>query len=276
MAYQLRNDEPIAGGLKRIAGEQLSAAIADLQSGKVYEVRKAMKRLRALLRLIKPELGPVYVEENRRLREVGQRFSAQRDAEVSLEVLEKFADQYKRKRTLDPHRRVLTSKRQVAEASQAAEELVGTLRRVDDWSLYGLTGDELERRVSRTHKQARRAFEHAKQAGTAEDFHEFRKLVKREFNQVKLLRPDDLLLVELKKLGDYLGDHHNLVVLLSNVGQTSRRFGLMVKREERRLEHEAVALGERLYHRGFSPPEIVSPLVHQAQERHSALPGRPE
>ncbi|HWD10353.1 MAG TPA: CHAD domain-containing protein [Solirubrobacteraceae bacterium] len=89
--------EEVAEGLQRMAVGQLDLAIETLErlDGEgpaergVHETRKALKRLRAVLRLLAAELGDeVYVREDAALRNAGRRLSGSRDAEVLLATLE--------------------------------------------------------------------------------------------------------------------------------------------------------------------------------------------
>jgi CHAD domain-containing protein len=82
-------------GVRRMAIEQTDLAIGLLTETKgalrpeaVHEVRKALKRLRALVRLLRGELGEREFErENRVLRDLGRRLAGARDAEVLLDTL---------------------------------------------------------------------------------------------------------------------------------------------------------------------------------------------
>ncbi len=242
MPYRLQQDEPLDAGIKRVAEEQVTAAISHLQSHNFYQARKNLKKVRAILRLLKPRLGPVYQEDNRRMRDAARRFSASRDADVSLEVLETFAPHYRRQSTLDPQRKALREKRQPVDPAESMQELDGTRKRIEDWPLHGLSMALLEAQMAKTHRQSRHSFLHARKSRTAEDFHEFRKSVKREVNQLRLLAPDEPKIRELKKLSDLLGDHHNLAVMLANLENSSGRFRQMARRKQREYEAQIVAL----------------------------------
>lgn len=248
MPYRLQTDEPLDSGMKRIAEEQISATIAYLQSGRFYEARKNLKKLRAILRLLKPRLGPIFQEENRRVRDAARRFSASRDAEVSLEVLETLATaHYKRKSALDPQRRALAAKRQTVDAAESVNDLEGTRKRIEDWPLHGLSLALLESQMERTYRQSRRAFEQAKKSRTPEDFHEFRKSLKRELNQLRLLAPAEPKISDLKKLSDLLGDHPNLAVMISNLENASGRFRQLARKQQKEYESHVLALASMLY-----------------------------
>jgi CHAD domain-containing protein len=93
--------EPPAAGLRRVMLEQLDLAIELIEghpggtggreAGErtVHETRKAIKRLRALVRLLRGELGPKrFARENTALRDCGHRLAGARDAEVMLATLD--------------------------------------------------------------------------------------------------------------------------------------------------------------------------------------------
>lgn len=62
MPYRFKIDEPVEKGFRRIAREQVDAALQELaapevQPKGVHECRKSLKRLRALVRLAASALG---------------------------------------------------------------------------------------------------------------------------------------------------------------------------------------------------------------------------
>ena len=94
MAYRLKLKEPLAKGVRRIAGEQLGDAAARLEGGSnpetgVHEARKSLKRTRALLRLVRPGLGETnFRKANARLRDFARSLSAVRVRDVVRALLE--------------------------------------------------------------------------------------------------------------------------------------------------------------------------------------------
>lgn len=260
MSYQLQKDECLSDGFKRIAEEQVRDAIRHLQSQDnlhtgIYEARKSLKKARAVLRLLAPQLGPLAVEESHRLRDVARRFGDIRDADVSLEVLESFADKYKRKSTLDPHRKALTERHSTLQRlpdwqtilAESLDALTGTCKRIPDWHLHDVTKGSLNLQLKKTHKEGRHAFHRARQTRAAEDFHELRKCSKRELNQLRLFEEFKHDLGALKQLSSVLGDHHNLAVLVSTLENTSGRFRMMAKRQLRLHESQAIELASGFY-----------------------------
>jgi CHAD domain-containing protein len=250
MPYKLLKEEALASGLKRIAEEQLSGAIQQLQSPKdlnvgIYEARKYLKKARSVMRLLATPLGPIYTEENRRLRDIARSFGPFRDTYVSLELLDKFADHYKRKSALNAPRQALVQRQSDTHLESALAEsvasLVATRKRMENWPLVSVTQESLQAEIHKTRKQSRHAFEKAKKTRTPEDFHELRKSVKRELNQARLLDAADL--EPFKTLAAMLGDHHNMAVLLASLENASGRFRVMVRRQMKQLEAEIIAAG---------------------------------
>jgi hypothetical protein len=100
MSFRLKENEPLAPGIRRIAREQLEKALAEMRGEShkdegpaVHATRKHMKRARALLRLVRREIGPeIFKGENERLRDIGRAFSGSRDAWVQLQVLDKLRE----------------------------------------------------------------------------------------------------------------------------------------------------------------------------------------
>jgi CHAD domain-containing protein len=103
----LRPDEPVAVGLRRMALGQVDIALELLVAGNaggpptaeaVHETRKALKRLRALLRLLRAHLGEdAFERENVALRDIAKRLSGARDAEVMLGTLDTLIARHPRK-----------------------------------------------------------------------------------------------------------------------------------------------------------------------------------
>lgn len=94
MAYRFQTDDrTLARGARRIALELCDQALAEIavagppRAEAVHEIRKSVKKLRALLRLVRPGLGD-HARLDRRLRDAGRHVSALRDADVLMETLD--------------------------------------------------------------------------------------------------------------------------------------------------------------------------------------------
>jgi hypothetical protein len=173
--------EGLAGGLKRIALGQLDLAIEmlvtedgqSLSESAVHEARKALKRLRALIRLLEDELGEqVFARENAVLREAGRRLSAARDAEVMVATLEDLMRRHPgklahRRGVVRLHAAVRAERERVVQqslgdgiaAADALDELRGVRRRVIAWSLSERPGIEtVEPALKRLYGRGRRRY----------------------------------------------------------------------------------------------------------------------
>src|SRR5690349_18209809 len=95
-SFELRCKEPLATGIRRIARRQIDIEARGLKLDgdrhrAVHEARKSIKKIRACLRLVKREFGRArFRQENRRLRNAGQKLGPLRDSEVQIKALDKL------------------------------------------------------------------------------------------------------------------------------------------------------------------------------------------
>jgi len=236
----------------------------------VHEARKALKRARAALRLLRPRLGArAYRRENHALRDAARPLSMLRDARVLLDTLEELA------REAPPHDR--TALRRVAPELErhrenvrrrwlekddpwkdVEKELRAGRRRAAGWKLGGHGWAALGRGLEKTYRAGREAFEKASRAPTAGNLHEWRKQSKYLWHQLQFLepaRPRALrkLADRAHELSERLGKDHDLVVLRPRL----RRRDLMehVDRARAQLREQAFALGARTY--AETPPRFA-------------------
>ena len=95
---QFRVDESVRDGLARISGELIQRALARIEcAGKnrgedLHQVRVTIKRLRAVLRLVRPVISEAFCDrENRRLNGIADRLAFFRDTTVSRQTLATLA-----------------------------------------------------------------------------------------------------------------------------------------------------------------------------------------
>ena len=100
MTYRFKLQEPIAQGVRRIGLEQIDIAAAKLGSkddipAAIHDARRCLKRLRALLRLVRPGLADTaYRRETERLAGMGRLLSGARDLFVMQQTLAKLEDRF--------------------------------------------------------------------------------------------------------------------------------------------------------------------------------------
>jgi CHAD domain-containing protein len=293
--FALAPQEELARGLRRIALGQLELALEALQGESgleparaVHETRKALKRLRALMRLLREEMGEQgYARENALLREAGRRLAGARDAEVMVSTLESLLRErpkLARRTGVRGLRAQLQRERERAAASsfedatvraQVAGELRALQLRVALWKLPEREGIELARPgLERIYGQGKRRFGTARKDGSAATMHEWRKRVKDlryaaemleraggRWRRERLQQRQRHIRQTAKRadeLGELLGEEHDLAVLAERArasaalaGRAKARRALLkeIARRRKRLRKRTLKLGERLYRR---------------------------
>jgi CHAD domain-containing protein len=279
MAFRLKNGESVGKGIKRLARRQVEAALAELRSGSgrdepIHDARKRFKRVRALLRLVRDELGEkVYRRENTSLRDAGRPLTEVRDAKVLLEALdaleEHFADQvaagaFDEVRKGLETRRKAVRKRVLKEegALPAVVEAVAEARdRLPGWRVSHKGWAALGGGLKGLYKQGLRATDAALADPSTENLHGWRKQAKYLWHQLQVLEPVwpglmDELGNQFHELTQLLGDEHDLAVLRETVTAGPSAFGgdsaleallALIDRRREELRQEAFPLGRRLY-----------------------------
>ena len=279
--YHLKGSEDPSDGIERIAAGRIDEALDELRgegsasfAGSVHEARKNMKKLRAVLRLVRDEIGDdVYRRENDRFRDAGRLLSGARDAEVKLETIDALRDSddemptkatlrkyiYSLERERDEHSGNGAERRELTE--RVATEIEAGKSALDDWDLGEDDWDLLGAGLTRAYRRGRKRFADVRDDPTAENVHEWRKRAKDLWYHLRILKKLWPAVVgetadEAHELADLLGDHHDLAVLADDARGRRDRFDskddlkALVAAAERRQEElltESIELGERLY-----------------------------
>lgn len=290
MAYQLDPASPTADEIRRVAGEQLEGAIGGLadagQSGPdasaVHDARKRLKKTRSLVRLARADLGLNFGREvNVELRDAGRELSAQRDADVMVQTVQRLLDTSDDPRVVEAL--ALTKAKIDVEAGRASESPVEAPAPVPD----GVAGGEaqataiaaqlaatrerlinrpakasgwkmLEPGLRRQYQAGRRALADLDDDAIDEQWHGWRKRAKDLWYHLRLLNgvwPEvmDALSDQASHLADLLGDDHDLSVLADRIvadpPPVAQRTPVrdLIAAEQDRLRTEARGLGARLY-----------------------------
>ncbi len=291
MPYRLDSRESVEQGLRRCAREQLDGAIRELTEGvqadpleAVHSARKALKKERSLLRLVRGALEPAERRrENHALRHSARRLSAARDAEVMIQALNDLSERYAGQvpeRTFTAIRKQLTAERDPARASlldsglaaEVADELKAVRGRIDEWRSRSGGWGAIKSGLDQSYRRGRRGLERAQTESSVENLHEWRKRTKDLWYHLRLLTPTSPGIVggqakDAHRLGDVLGDDHDLAVLRDRLEETTGSitgdldpvFGLIDHRREQ-LQEEALLLGRRLY---AEKPNAFGRRVHR-------------
>ena len=306
----------MALGQLDIAIESLEhAGELDSPETAVHELRKSLKRLRALLRLLEPRLGEdTFAREDAALRGSAKKLAGARDSDVLLATLDALIERHPRKLEgrggvlrLRAHllsERERARRETLGDAGVRAEvlaELQACRVRVSAWRLDDHGGVELvQPGLTRLYRQGRGRYRRAAhgRGDAAHALHRWRKRVKELRYAAQMLLLDEgqeptvrpkrgrdrrrwarsrkdaawLRRVERRadKLGEILGDEHDLAVLGEYVrAQRTRGAGAgarsgarsrkllrkLIARRRRELRKAALREGERLYRR--SPQKFV-------------------
>ena len=269
MAYQLKSSESIPEGIKRIVKKEFESALDQLSGENegdagvaIHETRKSIKKIRAVLRLLRTEPGGAFGSQNGKLQAAGRKLSELRDAAVMLEVFDKLNHKYAdelSKRTVDMIRRRLAARKKQIDKETENSDLLGDvstalhacMKRIKKWPLQLDGFSAVAPGIERTFRRARKAMKYARKHPEPENFHEWRKRVKDHWYLMRLLShlPGQWIRVQernLKKLETSLGDDHNLVVLREKmIGQPGLES--LIVRYQDELRGTALALGQGIY-----------------------------
>jgi CHAD domain-containing protein len=190
--YRLKEGEAVPEGVARIARGRIDHALDELRGASdsspedaVHEARKDMKKLRALLRLVRGDLGDkAFRRENAVFRDAGRELAGVRDADVMLATLEALQERYPGelsekaagdlRQAVEAHK-IRTAAGARSHASDAAIEMLeGARRRVSDWPLERDGFDAVEDGLRRVYRQGRRAWRAAEADPSTEALHEWR------------------------------------------------------------------------------------------------------
>src|SRR4051794_3134889 len=279
MSYALEPQEPFGPGLRRILIEQAEGAAGVLEDvagpdwdEAVHEARKSVKQCRAVIRLARPSIGPLYGAANRDLRDIGRSLSDARDAGVLAGTVADLANAFPEhaddpsfervRRVLEERNRLVTEH---ARADGVHEQAAKRLRRVaaqvarGPWDAGGW--DFVEGGLRREYRRGRSVFAEARSEPAGENVHAWRKRAKDHWYHLRLLREAwTPVLKQTAKvahgLSDLLGDEHDLVVLVETLRAGDRDLGDPARAEllftlagHRRADllGAAVPMGRRLY-----------------------------
>jgi len=264
--------ERLLRGLLRRA---IAAADDDVRplGERVHELRTALKKAKALLRLAESLLGKRGRRERRKLAAVARRVGSTRDAAVVVETFERLAPRGGHA-AAETHQRLVARRREAEHSKKAARELrrAGRALRSSRRRANGLLqrGDACQALVSgftNEYRRARTALNRARRRDTPEAFHEWRKTVKTHAYHVAVLAGAGLeelrpRAAPLLALGETLGAAHDLTLLEISLGaeEATPHRALLAKLRARRraLDAEALALGRRLF---SEPPSALRRVV---------------
>jgi hypothetical protein len=277
-AFALRTDETVPDGVRRIARGQIDTALdalrgsGDREAG-VHEARKALKRLRTLLRLARGDLDPgIYRHELRTFRDIGRGLAVARDSQVAVETLNAVMERFSTELSaddLEPLRSRLAAEHREAQErlvsddavlGSAIRQLKAARARIPAWKLAQEDFQALSPGLRRIYRRGRRATATARSDPGTENLHELRKRVKDLWYATQILRrpAPSRMRSSAHHVSDLLGEDHDLAMLrtqaLRHRRQLVHRDALAsltgaIDRRRAQLRDKALAESERLYSR---------------------------
>jgi CHAD domain-containing protein len=276
MAFCLSADESVEDGIKRIVNEEISQTIKKIDNSRlkrteaIHEVRKHCKKIRSVLRLVRPQFEKTYQFENVWFRDTAKGLAELRDAAALLEtydsLLGKFSHQVDRRAFATVRRALTLRQKRIIEKTGNLNQKLKKLRarmvkadkRLPDWEL---NGENINAGVVGTYRRTRKTMVSAYHDPTAENFHEWRKQAKYHNHHMRLLlelwKPViGSLSKETKELSDLLGDDHNPAVLYKTLLKFPSEYGQkrdiqvllgLIDRRSAELRMEAHRIGARIF-----------------------------
>ncbi len=273
---ELKRNEDVHGAVQRFLQRGTVKALnlleeRPLTDEAVHDVRRKLKKLRAVLRLARTGMGHgSFRQLNRCLREAGLPLSELRDSRVLLSTWKHLCRQ---SRVGSELRETLLAVFE-ARLEQARSHLLGgsrilrpvtkSLRRAHRllglWPAAHLDRETLADGLNRAYARGNAAMQRADALCSDGNLHELRKRVKDLHHACEFIvnagegnvRP---LIQRTRLLGDLLGEDRDLAMLqrtmagrhLSKLGRARRRIRALTEGRRQRLQAEARQLGRRIY-----------------------------
>ena len=304
MTIQLQQTEAFSTGVRRIAIFRINQVVQQLTDPSfdrdlaIHEARKMCKFVRAILRLVRADLGKeVYRRENGRFRDASRLLAPARDAAVMIETLDTLLIQRPgvqpewlaelRQALVDRHQRITAEL--IAEG--AITEFLQTVRagqlQVSQWPLQETQFVTPAKGLKRVYRRANKEMKTAYREPSTEHFHLWRKRVKYLWHQLEMFEaaaPTEIgqTAVSFHTLSSLLGEEHDLAELdhlltqsptqLLNAEQRTWLQSL-IREQRQRLQDEAKSEGESLF--GQKPQQFVNQIAGHWLAWHDEIAGQP-
>lgn len=277
MAYTLTPGLPAAREVRRVLDAQLRLAIAGLRdvrgpedAGRVGEVRRHVKKARAVARLVRPVAPRSHHAIEKRLRRVGRMLGPIADGEALVQA---FVALRPALRATVPPREIAAMRSNLVEREawvdhmaridHVAREATALLRKVraqvKALRLQAREWDAVAPGLEAIVLASRRAMRRAGHGGDAERFHAWRRRVKAHWLALRLVegRCGRRLAAERRRvetLDGLLGDFHNGAILqdvlvAERIGSRRATAACLrvLRRRDAALRRDALALGLEVY-----------------------------
>lgn len=284
---------------RRVACSEIARAAAAIEVSRAdpveapHEARKAVKKVRGLLRLVRPADENFFKAENARWRDVGAMMAGPRQASALIETVDRLVDAFPEEvagERLAPLRAELVARRDAAfEDAKHGLVIEAVLaacsegrERLDALTLPDAPADAarlLAKGAAKLLRKTRRALDKARKNGAAEDFHDLRKSVKAHAMHVALLgqswpRGRKRYRKALEALSERLGELHDLSVLRNLLNKEGAGLGGeeaaallsgLIDQAEKRLRKDSLGKARRLLRE--KPGKLMRKLEARCEKR---------
>ena len=276
MAFHFKKKESPTKAVRRLGRERIGKALDQLQKcdrlEAIHSVRKEVKKVRAVLGLIREKTGGnTYRKGVKTLRAAGRLLRDARDAHVRPRTLERLMTHFRDRLAASSFSGIKKILRQSCQAETREFLKGGAVARVDRMlQKFNRRAGDLKVRaegwgairlgLGESYRQGQKSLAVARKEPSPENLHQWRKHVQDLWHQLRLLcpvHPKELrgMTDTLKQLSQYLGDDHDLVMLWQFETRRCARWHageveLMRQLNELRrkeLQTEAFRLGARFY-----------------------------
>jgi CHAD domain-containing protein len=270
MTYRIGPDRPFAAEIRRIGAELVDGALADLERARrkpeegFHRCRRRIKRLRALIRLVRAADPEYWKAEDARWRDLSRSVAGAREAAALVETLDRVVADFPRETRSSEFvvlRAALVARHdRIAGETSGIDSVIGAAIWTAEGGRAALAtatlpedpgeaADLLAEGAGRVVRRAIGALRKARKSGDTEDFHELRKCVKAHAMHVELLRaywprPVKARLKALDALGERLGELNDALVMrqlaasdhsVFGADETRRVLMKLLKRTEKKL-----------------------------------------
>lgn len=237
MKFWLGKNEPACEGISRInralsdRARELIATGDNRTDSAVFELRKTVKKLRAILRITRPALGnKSYRVLDRLMRDFARRLGPLRDSAVLIDTLDALLEHFKPypdDTALRPARDALHCRYRLAleefmqrndeQTLAAAFSAIG--HRLCGLDLEGFSRPVLLSGIEQTYRRCRAGLQNLHDEPSTRNSHDLRRQVKYAWNQLRLLRKDRAgsfrpVIADLDRLGSLLGEDSDIAMLV--------------------------------------------------------------
>jgi CHAD domain-containing protein len=277
----LKPGQPVGGALCEIAAGAVAEAQAILNDAardsttKVHDIRRALKRWRALLRMLAPHLGEGGEALRIQARDLARKLAVARDAQSAIEAFHDATEASLNLPIAPPARSLVAIQTTLSKLraknerriwsekirNDLSDYLASAAAQVAQWNLDAVTFAELADMLTTTYRRARRAIPQSWSKPEAEELHELRRRVVEHRYQMELIEPvwprlARIWVDEAQRLRNRLGKYQDLEVLTAKAAPHQPlahwRSKLMPTIGHRQGEH--VQAARRLATRLFAEP----------------------